>query len=172
MAEDAHTPRSPQPQTFLVVDDDPSIVALCSTKLEQAGFTVLRAGGSSEALKICKEHRGPIHLVLIDLLLPLPGLQLAAEKNPFPRVHGHQLPGLLLAQRKGIRVAFMSGYSDPELKGLGIARKTIPFLRKPFTGEQLVQTVREVLAGPPFVIESKAQAATKKKALEDDEWLG
>ena len=57
-------------QTILVVDDDPSTLLLCSRKLQAEGFQVLQAGGSSEALQLCSQHKGDIHLLLTDLLLP------------------------------------------------------------------------------------------------------
>jgi len=68
-------PRSASP-TILVVDDELSVTKLCKTILQQTGFTVLDADGSSEALKICTQHKGPIDLLLTDLILPPPGFQL------------------------------------------------------------------------------------------------
>ena len=52
--------------TILVVDDEQAIVQLCTVMLEQAGFSVLSATNSSEALEICKDHPGPIDLLLTD----------------------------------------------------------------------------------------------------------
>ena len=57
-------------QTILVVDDDPSILLLCSTKLQQAGFTVLQATGSSEALKACSDFPGQIEGDTVEAHLP------------------------------------------------------------------------------------------------------
>ena len=59
-------------QTILVVDDDPSTLLLCSRKLQAEGFQVLEASGSSEGLQLCSQHKGDIHLLLTDLLLPPP----------------------------------------------------------------------------------------------------
>lgn len=83
-------PQSQSP-TILLVDDEPSITMLCKTVLQQAGFSVLDADGSSEALKICTQHEGPIDLLLTDLILPPPDFQLASSSNQFPHVHGHEL---------------------------------------------------------------------------------
>lgn len=73
-----------QPPTILIVDDDFPIVSLCKAFLEEAGFAVLGTDGSSEALKICTQHKGPIDLLLTDLVLPPPGFQLASATNQFP----------------------------------------------------------------------------------------
>lgn len=65
--------------------DDPSMMLICVKKLRAEGFTVLEAEGSSEALKILDTHHQPIDLVLTDLMLPPPGLQLSASKI---HIHG------------------------------------------------------------------------------------
>jgi len=73
-------PNSPK-QTILVVDDEPAIVQLCASILEQAGFSVLRATNSSEALKMCKNHPEPIHLMLTDLVMAPPEFSFASGDN-------------------------------------------------------------------------------------------
>src|SRR6185312_17474537 len=95
--------------TILVVDDEYPIIKLCTALLEEAGFTVLEADGSSEALKICTQHRGQIDLLLADLVLPPPGFQLAPTSNPFPHVNGHELAIRATVIRKGLRIILMSG---------------------------------------------------------------
>ena len=88
MSEQAPIETSSAPQTILVVDDELSLTKLCKRILEEAGFTVLHADGSSDALKLCTQHEGPIDLLLTDLVLPPPGFQLASSTNQFPHVHG------------------------------------------------------------------------------------
>ncbi|MFI5223419.1 MAG: response regulator, partial [Nitrospirales bacterium] len=104
-------PRSASP-TILVVDDEPSITKLCKTVLQQAGFSVLDADGSSDALKICTQHEGSIDLLLTDLILPPPDFQLASSANQFPHVHGHELAVRALRIRKDLRIILMSGNVD------------------------------------------------------------
>src|SRR5207253_4797144 len=128
--QQASVPRSLSP-TILVVDDEPSITKLCKTILQQAGFLVLEADGSSEALKICTRHEGPIDLLLTDLILPPPGFQLASSTNQFPHVHGHELAIRALRIRNDLRIILMSGNIDHDLAGYGIARGGLPFLLKP-----------------------------------------
>lgn len=146
-------PRSVSP-TILVVDDEPIITKLCKTILQQAGFLVLEADGSSEALKICAQHEGPIDLLLTDLILPPPGFQLASSSNQFPHVHGHELAVRALRMRKDLRVILMSGNIDEDLAGYGIRRGNLPFLPKPFEHQTLVALVRQTLHTPPPSIES------------------
>ena len=102
--------------TILVVDDEPSITKLCKTILQEAGFSVLDADGSSAALKICMQHE-PIDLLLTDLILPPPGFQLASSSNQFPHVHGHELAVRALHIRKDVRAIIMSGNIEQDLTG-------------------------------------------------------
>lgn len=164
-----HSDRSPsgtQP-TILVVDDELAIVRLCAAILEQAGFTVLKADGSSEALKICTQHEGPIDLLLTDLVLPPPGFQLASGSNQFPHVHGHELAVRAAKIRQGLRVALMSGNPDQELTSHGIKRGSLPFMKKPFTTDALVAFVREVLASPAPAL----NPSSRGKAAHDVDWF-
>ena len=146
-------PQSPSP-TILLVDDEPSITMLCKTILQQAGFSVLDADGSSEALKICTQHEGPIDLLLTDLILSPPDFQLASSSNQFPHVHGHELAIRALRIRKDLRIILMSGNIDKDLSGYGIRRGNLPFLPKPFELQAMVTLVRQALNTSPPSIES------------------
>lgn len=146
-------PQSHSP-TILLVDDEPSITMLCRTILQQAGFSVLDADGSSEALKICTQHEGAIDLLLTDLILPPPCFQLVSSSNQFPHIHGHELAIRALRIRKNLRIILMSGNIDKDLAGYGIRRGSLPFLAKPFELKALVTLVRQVLKAPPPSIES------------------
>lgn len=150
---DVASPQSTK-QIIVAVDDDTAIVHLCATILEQAGFSVLPATNSSEALKICKNHPGPIHLLLTDLVMPPPEFSFASGDNEFPNVHGHELAVRALRMRKDLRVILMSGNIDQDLAGYGIRRGTLPFLPKPFENQALVTLVRQTLHAPPPSVES------------------
>lgn len=144
--------------TILVVDDEMAVTKLCKKILEGAGFLVLEAEGSSDALKICAQHEGPIDLLLTDLVLPPPGFQLASSANQFPHVHGHELAVRALHMRKELRVVLMSGNVDQDLAGYGIRRGTVPFLRKPFEPQAMVALVRQTLQTPAPSAESLTAA--------------
>jgi len=162
------TPSSNGSPTVLVVDDELSIVKLCKALLEGAGFTVIEADGSSEALKICTQHKGPIDLLLTDLVLPPPGFQLASTSNQFPHVNGHELAVRATLIRSGLRIILMSGNPDKELASHGIKRGTLPFLAKPFEGDRLIALVHNVLAqpAPTLGVEDRPRAAN------DTDWFG
>ena len=156
-------------KTILVVDDDPSTRLICVKKLRTEGFTVLEAEGSSEALKILATHQEPIDLLLTDLMLPPPGLQLTATQNPYPRVHGHDVIQRAFAMKKTSRVILMSGLSYHERKGYQAVTDHVPFLQKPFSVETLMQLVHEVLASAPLSFDDSAAKSTAKP---DVRWYG
>jgi len=160
MAAQQGSPNSP---CVLIVDDDPDMLRLCSSILEGNGFKVLQASGSSEALKICSERHGPIALVIVDLFLPPPGLQLTSADNPFPRTHGHELARKIITLRPQVRTLFISAYTDEELQEHGIHKLALPFLRKPFTRQELLNRVHQALAAPPVMIETKSDKDDDKE---------
>lgn len=168
MSGNQNTPQTPALATILVVDDEPSILGLCTTMLEGAGYTVLQANGSSDALRICAEHKGPIDLLLTDLILPPPGFHIASSSNLFPHVHGLELAVRAATTRKGLHVILMSGNPDKELASHGIKRGTLPFLAKPFEQDRLTHLVQDVLAQPTSLLDVSRQA----KAANGDDWFG
>ena len=87
-------------ETILLVEDDDRVRALVSNMLRKNGFTVLLASAGDQALEIAARHRGRIHLLLTDVLMP--GL------------NGRMLSERLTATRPETRVLFMSGYSDDD----------------------------------------------------------
>ena len=117
--------------TILVVDDESSLRTLARRTLTPVGFTVLEASSAEEALAVCKRHKCPIHLVLTDIVLPkLSGLELAARlESLYP----------------GIKTLFMSGYTDHAVLAHGILNPDKNFLQKPFTLDELVSKIQEVL---------------------------
>jgi|KBSMisStaDraftv2_1062788.scaffolds.fasta_scaffold62924_3 CheY-like chemotaxis protein len=153
----SHAPAPPSgtpSPTVLVVDDDAAVVTLCKTILQQAGCSVLSAAGSSEALKICKGHKGSIDLLVADLVLPPPEFSFASSENEFPHVHGHELAFRALRMRTDLRVILMSGNIENELAGYGIRTGSLPFLPKPFDPSDLVSLVKSTLEAPVPTFES------------------
>ena len=163
-----HTQPRTTPATILVVDDELSIIKLCRALLEDAGFAVLEAEGSSDALKFLTQHKEPIDLLLTDLVLPPPSFQLASASNQFPHVNGHELAIRATMIRSGLRIILMSGNPENELAGHGLKRGTFPFLAKPFDRDRLIALVHNVLAqpAPTLGVENRPRAAN------DAEWFG
>lgn len=158
-----------QPSIILIVDDDPSTLALSAKPLQEAGYTVHQAPGSSEALRLAAEQASPVDLVLADIFLPPPGFQLSVDKNPYPRVNGLELVERLIEGKGQIRVILMSSSSGSDLHSRGLIREGLSFLKKPFSTEALMTLVRQVLAGPPAAADPKRSASSGKG---DVEWFG
>ena len=156
-------------KTILVVDDDPSMRLICVKTLRAKGFTVLEAEGSSEALKMLATHQEPIDLLLTDLMLPPPGLQLTSTKNPYPRVHGHEIIQRTLAMKKTFRVILMSSLSEQERKAYRLVTDQVPFLQKPFSVETMMEMVHAVIAAAPLSYDDSAIKSIDKQAVR---WYG
>jgi len=163
----SNSPLSKTSATILVVDDEPSIVKLCRALLQPEGFTILEADGSSDALKICATHEGPIHVLLTDLVLPPPGFQLVSGLNEFPHVHAHELAMRAATMPQGLRIILMSGNPDTALTSHGIKRGALPFVQKPFEKAALIQLIRDVLQSPPPTLNLH-----QGKAANDVDWFG
>jgi len=118
-------------ETILLVEDEGSVRNLARAALAKAGYTVLAASGAEEALTIARGHRGPIHLLLSDMVLPgLSGRRLAQE---------------LVTFRPETAILFMSGYPDGALAEGGSPETAAGFLQKPFTPETLGRRVRKTI---------------------------
>jgi len=137
------------PLTILLVDDDPDARMLYSKVLTKAGHRVLQASGSVEAMQLCLEHV-TIHLAIVDVVLTVPELQLLAKTARFNRVNGPQLIQDMVAVRNRLRVLIVSALDPKQLKDYGVVVGTIPFLQKPFSKEQLLNSIATVLTLPPL----------------------
>ena len=122
---------APRPIGVLVVDDDASVLFASRRILAKYGYTVLEAPGGEEALQVVREHGPRIDVVLTDMRMP--------------GMDGPTLVSRLVTMLPAVRVVYMSGYTDglleQELKAPGRA-----FLAKPFTVEQLTDTLARLLA--------------------------
>lgn len=154
--------------TILVVDDDPTTILMATNPLQHAGYTVLQAPGSAEALRLFAEHPQPIHLILTDIFLPPPGFQLSVEKNPYPRVNGLEMVDRLLEKERDLRIILMSSTPAPDLCSRGLIREGLPFLKKPFSNEELLTLIHETLAGPPA---TQGPAKSSASGRAEVEWV-
>lgn len=152
--------------TILVVDDDPTTILMATNPLQHAGYTVLQAPGSAEALRLFAEHPQPIHLILTDIFLPPPSFQLSVAKNPYPRVNGLEMVDRLLEKKRDLRIMLMSSTPGPDLHSRGLIREGLPFLKKPFTSDALLTLVRGTLAGPPATQDQAKPSASGKGEVE------
>ncbi len=118
-------------ETILVVDDEAGIRALIVKILRRERYRVLEAGSVAEAVAAAAAHGGPIQLLLTDVMLP--------DRN------GRQLATQLLETRPGLKVVYISGFTDDDEVRAGAFPPGARFLQKPFTLGALMGTVREAL---------------------------
>jgi two-component system, cell cycle sensor histidine kinase and response regulator CckA len=120
-------------ETILMVEDEEGVSSLVRLALGSVGYKVLEVRDGKEALAACSNHQGPIHLLLTDVVLP--------------QMSGPELAGKISALRPGIKVLFMSGYTDDAVVRHGVQSKEMPFIHKPFSPAALSKKIREALRG-------------------------
>jgi two-component system, cell cycle sensor histidine kinase and response regulator CckA len=120
-------------ETLLLVEDEAAVRSSARRLLERHGYTVLEARHGADALRIVEEHAPDIDLVLTDLVMPEMG--------------GRELVERLRARHPRLKVLYMSGYSDKAITPDGILPSGTGFVEKPFSVDQLMQRLREILDG-------------------------
>jgi two-component system, cell cycle sensor histidine kinase and response regulator CckA len=118
-------------ETILLVEDDAGLRALTRRLLEKHGYTVLEAPTAVAALALARDHAGPMHLLLADVVLP--------------GASGRTLADELRGRRADLKVLFMSGYTEDAIVHRGVLPPHAAFIHKPFSADRLAEKVREVL---------------------------
>ena len=119
-------------ETILLVEDDPQVRELTSTLLKGCGYRVLAADTMGDVETHCREFAGAIHLLLTDMIMP--------------GMNGKEVAVAASRLRPGIRVLFMSGYTDDVIDHHGGLDEDTFFLQKPFTSAALAAKVRQALS--------------------------
>ena len=120
-------------ETVLVVEDEDGVRELVRKILEDHGHAVLTARHGRDALLIAERYERPIELLVTDVVMPEMG--------------GGELVERLTAQRPDLKVLYISGYTNDEVLRRGVQGGPARFLHKPFSAEDLMLRVREVLEG-------------------------
>jgi CheY-like chemotaxis protein len=127
-------PARGEAETILLVDDAGALRGLIRRLLEDGGYTVLDSGDPAVALCISEEHPGPISLLITDVVLP--------------GFSGSDLAARVTAARPGTRVLYVSGYNDDSIAPMLVPGHAYAFLKKPFTQDDLLKKVRQLLDSP------------------------
>jgi PAS domain S-box-containing protein len=120
-------------ETILVVEDEPTVRLLACRMLSAAGYRCLSAANASEALVRLDDAGEPVDLMLTDIVMPGgSGAELAEQARP-----GHP----------EMAVLFSSGFTDDDVIRRGLMEPGRPFIHKPWSPQELLERVRELLDG-------------------------
>jgi PAS domain S-box-containing protein len=118
-------------ETILLVEDEEGVRNLVSGMLREQGYRVYEAEHGSHALEVFSEHHKEIHLLLTDVIMP--------------KMSGRELAEKLTVMSPGLKVVYMSGYTDDIVAREGVVFEDTILLHKPFTPEGLARKLREAL---------------------------
>jgi DNA-binding NtrC family response regulator len=115
-----------------LVEDEEIVREIARRILLKHNYTVLEAHRAPEAIELCQQHSGPIHLLLTDVVMPggMSGPQLAQQLSQF---------------YPEMKTLYISGYTDKAIVHHGVFEPELAFLQKPFTPDALIRKIREVL---------------------------
>jgi signal transduction histidine kinase len=125
-------------ESILLVEDEPQVRAVVRAMLTLSGYTVIEACDGAEAFSLCEQFDQPIDVMLTDVALPI--------------MSGPDLAKHVALLRPGLKVVYMSGYTEKASIQHGALGPEAAFLQKPFSVEDLLRKVRQVL-------DDRAQAA-------------
>jgi len=123
---------------ILLVEDDSKVRQLIGAMLERRGYQVVEARSGSEAVILVEQDPLAIDLLITDVVMP--------------KMSGPELAGILRALRPGIKVLYISGYLEDQVREHGISHLQANFLQKPFTQEELIHKLDELLHKQPNVL--------------------
>jgi PAS domain S-box-containing protein len=118
-------------ETILLVEDEESVRDLVRNFLRDNGYTVLEAADGEQAVEVARRHRGALHLLVTDVVMP--------------KLSGRELATRLLPNHPEMKVLYISGYTNDAVVRHGVLEGDMAFLQKPFTLKDLARKLREVL---------------------------
>jgi PAS domain S-box-containing protein len=126
---------APGTETILFVEDEESVRELVGEYLQARGYRIIEASDGLQAIDLAEKHKGAIQLLITDVVMP--------------RLSGRELATRLAAKRPGLKVLYISGYTDDSIFRHGVLEGGMAFLQKPFNLKSIAQKVREVLDDVP-----------------------
>jgi PAS domain S-box-containing protein len=128
--KDAVEPETGGDETILLVEDEPTILAMTKTMLQRLGYNVLTAASPLDAIRIAESSDG-IDLLITDVIMP--------------EMNGRDLAEKILTGKSGLKHLFMSGYTADIISKQGVIDEKVCFIQKPFTKTELAGKVRQAL---------------------------
>jgi PAS domain S-box-containing protein len=119
-------------EMILLVEDEPDILNICKLMLENKGYAVLDAATPSDAIGLAREHKGIIHLLITDVVLP--------------EMNGCDLSRKLQSIFPDLKTLFMSGYTTEVVGGKGVLELGVNFIQKPFSINTLVFAIQKIFS--------------------------
>jgi two-component system cell cycle sensor histidine kinase/response regulator CckA len=132
-------------ETILLVEDVDPLRVMLRELLERSGYTVLEAEDGERAIQVAEEYAGNIALLLTDVSLP--------------KIQGPAVATSLMLRRSGMKVLYISGYTDNAIVHSGVLKRDAAFLQKPFTVKELTRKLREILDTPQDHVSHSSFAA-------------
>jgi len=118
-------------ETILIVEDEPALLDIATSILTAAGYTILATTDPLEAMTLANEHHGSIQLLLTDVIMP--------------KMNGPELGKQLTKKRSELKILYMSGYPQDNLKQQENHTSGLQLLEKPFSAVTLTRKIREIL---------------------------
>ena len=118
-------------ETVLLVEDEELVRMMLVEVLKAADYNVLDARHGADALELSARHQGPIDLLVTDMTMP--------------GFSGSELARRLAVPRPGLRVLFISGYTDVEAAQMDKLNQPLQFLQKPFHPDAFLTKTRQIL---------------------------
>ena len=116
---------------MLVVEDDPSVLAMTVSILKRRGYRVLSAASIKQCRQVLDKNSGSLDMVVTDVVMP--------------EMNGKELVDYIKTGYPQIKVLFMSGYTDDIIVNHGVLDNGVHFIQKPFTVKELADQVRKIL---------------------------
>lgn len=118
-------------ETILIAEDEKDLRSMLRLILETSGYKVLEAGDGQEAISVASQYQGTIDLLLTDLVMP--------------RVGGQQAAAVVRSVRPGIKVLYITGYSDTKTLTPGWISESEILLEKPVRPSELMRRIRQLV---------------------------
>jgi PAS domain S-box-containing protein len=116
--------------TVLIAEDEEPLRELVSARMRAEGYEVLEAENGEAALAIASRYKGDIHLLLTDVIMP--------------KLRGPELASRLRLRYPGLKVIYMSGYTESALVQDGMLERNTVLLQKPFTVKKILEVIQQL----------------------------